>query len=64
MSDFAEKYYKLLNEVAKMRKHQKDFFSKHSSIDLKAAKEVEKRVDSIIVEEVMKTHTAQQSLKF
>lgn len=64
MSDFEEKYFKLLNEVAKMRKHQKDFFAKHSSFDLKAAKEVEKRVDAMIAQEVMKTHTAQQTLKF
>lgn len=64
MSDFEQKYYDLLNLVAKMRKHQKDFFSKHSSLDFQAAKKVEKKVDEIIAREVMKTHTAQQSLKF
>lgn len=64
MSEFEQKYYDLLNLVAKMRKHQKDFFSKHSSLDLDAAKKIEKRVDKLIQDEVLKTHTAQQSLKF
>lgn len=64
MPDFEEKYYKLLNEVAKMRKHQKDYFKLRSSLDLEASKKVEKRVDAMIAEEVMKTHTAQQTLKF
>lgn len=64
MSEFEQKYYDLFNLVAKMRKHQKDYFRQRSSLDLQAAKKVEKKVDDLIAQEVMKTHTAQQSLKF
>lgn len=62
MSDFEKKYTDLLNAVASMRKHQRDYFKCKTGQGLRAAKHAEAKVDSIINQELANAVQLQQSM--
>lgn len=54
----------LVDAVRRMRGYQKEWFKYHSSLDLKAAKAWERKVDELLTKEVNAQKQQQQELKF
>ena len=62
MSDFEQKYYKLLERVAEMRKWQKDYQRCKASATFTKQKACEKRVDDEIISEIAKVESVQRKM--
>ena len=52
LEELQAKYDRLVNQVRRMRGHQKEYFKYRASSDLRLAKNFEREVDKIIDEEI------------
>jgi hypothetical protein len=57
-----KKHEVLVDAVRRMRGHQREYFKYHSSQDLNAAKQWERKVDALLKEEVDQQKQQQKSL--